>query len=112
MRAYVAHLNGDLHDLRACQETYPQIYHPTDYSAGQSVGARLRDAKSNGIIYVSVRQAPEPPNTCVAVFRPPCLSECRQERHLTRSEEPTSELQSLMRISYAVFSLTTKRLTI
>src|SRR3546814_15247351 len=83
MRAYVAHLNGDLHDLRACQETYPQIYHPTDYSAGQSVGARLRDAKSNGIIYVSVRQAPELPNTCVAVFRPPCLSECRQERHLT-----------------------------
>lgn len=83
MRAYVAHLNGDLHDLRACQETYPQIYHPTDYSAGQSVGARLRDAKSNGIICVSVRQAPELPNTCVAVFRPPCLSECRQERHLT-----------------------------
>ncbi len=83
MRAYVAQLDGELHDLRGCQETYPQIYHPTDYSAGQAVGARLRDAKSNGLIYVSVRQAPELSNTCVAVFRPPCLSECRQERHLT-----------------------------
>src|SRR3546814_2369646 len=37
-----------LQDLRACQETYPQIYHPTDYSAGPSVGARLCDSKSNG----------------------------------------------------------------
>src|SRR3546814_7589340 len=36
-------------------------------------------------------------------------------RHAVRSEEPTSELQSLMRISYAVFCLkkkTTKRYTI
>src|SRR3546814_2779960 len=29
--------------------------------------------------------------------------------HLARSEEHTSELQSLMRISYAVFCLTTKK---
>src|SRR3546814_4190989 len=34
--------------------------------------------------------------------------ELRRERDLPRSEEHTSELQSLMRISYAVFCLTKK----
>src|SRR3546814_5031826 len=33
------------------------------------------------------------------------------EHHEIRSEEHTSELQSLMRISYAVFCLTKKKLT-
>src|SRR3546814_10473859 len=33
-------------------------------------------------------------------------------RQLTRSEEHTSELQSLMRISYAVFCFNTKKLSI
>src|SRR3546814_6087551 len=32
-----------------------------------------------------------------------------QENHVFRSEEPTSELQSLMRISYAVFCLKKKK---
>src|SRR3546814_6994775 len=40
----------------------------------------------------------------VAVMNPPELVEAA-----FRSEEHTSELQSLMRISYAVFSLTTKK---
>src|SRR3546814_10726386 len=33
---------------------------------------------------------------------------CHDRRHRNRSEEHTSELQSLMRISYAVFCLKTK----
>src|SRR3546814_9449434 len=36
---------------------------------------------------------------------------CREHRVPIRSEEHTSELQSLMRISYAVFSLKTKQIT-
>src|SRR3546814_7350203 len=36
------------------------------------------------------------------LYRPEC-------RRPARSEEPTSELQSLLRISYAVFCLTTKQ---
>src|SRR3546814_1337393 len=35
----------------------------------------------------------------------------RHEHHLVRSEEHTSELQSLMRISYAVFCLKKKKTT-
>src|SRR3546814_3657727 len=35
----------------------------------------------------------------------PLLEQRLEQRHLARSEEHTSELQSLMRISYAAFSL-------
>src|SRR3546814_7597283 len=39
------------------------------------------------------------------------LGEEREQRHSLRSEEHTSELQSLMRISYAVFCLKKKKHT-
>src|SRR3546814_10723858 len=43
----------------------------------------------------------------------PCVRRtgCRQLQHHDRSEEHTSELQSLMRISYAVFCLKKKTIT-
>src|SRR3546814_3036498 len=45
-----------------------------------------------------------------ADLMPHALRDCRVDR-IFRSEEHTSELQSLMRISYAVFCLKTKKLT-
>src|SRR3546814_8042126 len=39
---------------------------------------------------------------------PGCAVRCRPQEHIRRSEEHTSELQSLMRISYAVFCLKKK----
>src|SRR3546814_7628943 len=39
----------------------------------------------------------------------PNIGECWTKKHATRSEEHTSELQSLMRISYAVFCLKKKK---
>src|SRR3546814_9485763 len=44
------------------------------------------------------------PSICVAIFSP-----MRRNGPARRSEEHTSELQSLMRISYAVFCLKKKR---
>src|SRR3546814_2128950 len=49
---------------------------------------------------------PAPP---VAVALPPANSSSRARPGVTRSEEHTSELQSLMRISYAVFCLKKKQ---
>src|SRR3546814_7046969 len=49
------------------------------------------------------------PDIAVEFGRP--ARECRAIVHLARSEEHTSELQSLMRISYAVFCLKTKNKT-
>ncbi|AXK44004.1 RES family NAD+ phosphorylase [Erythrobacter aureus] len=78
MRCYVAKLDGDLDDLR--EGAPPAIYDPDDYSVSQALAARLRAEGSNGLIYNSVR---DEGGTCVAVFRPRMLSDCRQERHLT-----------------------------
>lgn len=79
MRVYVLDLAGDLHDIRGMADALSEVYDRHDYSAGQSLGRRLRDAGAFGIAYDSVRGAG---GDCTAVFRPPVLSNCRQERHL------------------------------
>src|SRR3546814_8255144 len=57
-------------------------------------------------------QRDRPGRTCPAACVPAAQAECRRTRqHGTRSEEHTSELQSLMRISYAVFCLKKKKTT-
>src|SRR3546814_1276616 len=43
------------------------------------------------------------------VYGAPCTLEINADGNLARSEEHTSELQSLMRISYAVFCLKKKK---
>ena len=78
MRAYVARLNCELHDLRTGAP--PALYDPESYRISQKFGRSLREQGSNGVIYRSVRAVD---GTCVAIFRPRCLSDCRQERHLT-----------------------------
>ncbi len=79
MRVYVLDLDGDLHDIRGMADALPEVYDPDDYSAGQGLGRRLRDAGAFGIAYDSVRRAG---GQCAAVLRPPVLSNGRQERHL------------------------------
>ena len=79
MRVLATDLDQTLHDLRGMQETYADVYDSDDYSASQSLGNRLRAQNSWGIAYDSVR---DQGGECVAIFRPPALSNCRQERHL------------------------------
>ena len=70
MRVLRAQL-GDttLHDLR--QLTGHAIYHPDDYGDAQQIGYTLRDAKSYGVHYQSVRADGE----CYGVMRPKALSD-------------------------------------
>lgn len=79
MRVYVIDLDGMLHDLRGRQAEFPLAYHAESYAASQHLAATLRKEGSHGIAYDSVRH---PGGACAAVFRPPVLSNCRQERHL------------------------------
>ncbi len=65
-----------LHDIRQLHDE--RIYHPTDYTASQALGRRLKDERSHGIRYRSVRHRGE----CVAVLRPPALSDARHMRYL------------------------------
>src|SRR3546814_7682757 len=53
------------------------------------------------------RSAPPPSGAARETYRGYCSDEIRQS--FRRSEEHTSEIQSLMRISYAVFCLKKKR---
>jgi len=78
MRVYLARLDGELHDVRT--DAPAAIHDANDYRGSQAFGRRLRVEGSNGIIFNSVR---DEGGTCVAVFRPRLLSDCRQERHLT-----------------------------
>lgn len=79
MRVYVARLDAQLHDLRAAVVAWPGLSHSTDYAQSQRLGARLRAAGSDGVLYPSVRRSG---GTCVAAYRPRLISGCRQERHL------------------------------
>src|SRR3546814_6851917 len=77
----------------------------------RSVGGRDRDV---GWGHARPRGNDEPGAVSApAVFMPPPSPACRDTPvpHASRSEEHTSELQSLMRISYAVFCLKKKKKT-
>ncbi|MFA7554930.1 MAG: RES family NAD+ phosphorylase [Spongiibacteraceae bacterium] len=78
MRSLVADLNKELHTIYGKQDEYPDIYHPDDYTASQSLGKELKKSNSWGIKYSSVRNIA---GTCYGVFRPPALSNCRQSKH-------------------------------
>src|SRR3546814_9979453 len=70
---------------------------PTD-SVGSRAGSAMRDAAAGTVrAGIDGNRAPD------ATF---CRAQARRPAH--RSEEHTSELQSLMRISYAVFCLKKK----
>src|SRR3546814_5413924 len=84
-------------------------------SASGCLACRNRDERAAGI---APRRGPEPgneslrmdltPNDEQTVFQTATADWCRDNMPLERSEEHTSELQSLMRISYAVFCLKNK----
>ena len=78
-RVLLADLHQQLHNIRGRQQALPEVYALDDYSAAQALGKRLQAQNSWGIAYDSVCH---PSGECAAVFRPPALSNCRQERHL------------------------------
>lgn len=75
-REIVLDVSAPLHDLRSGAET---VLSPDDYTPGQLLGAQLRAAGSEGVIYPSVRRAV---GTCVGLFYPDRASLPRQGRHL------------------------------
>ncbi len=80
MRVLNVDLDGRLHDIRRRRRIRTGVYDPDSYAAGQALALPpLRQNGSWGIVYDSVRHRG---GQCAAVFRPPVLSDCRQERHL------------------------------
>ena len=62
-RALVGAVDRVLHDVDAV----PGVLHPTDYAPSQAVGAALRAAGSDGLVWSSVRL---PGGRCIGVFWP------------------------------------------
>lgn len=82
----------ELHDIRQLDDD--RIYHPDDYSAGQALGRRLKDERSIGIRYRSVRHRGE----CIAVLRPPALSDARHLRYL-RYQYEQGVIEKVVRVA-------------
>jgi hypothetical protein len=65
-----ADVDGTFLDVRRPRPAPPGVYDPSDYQAGQSLGALVRQLAGFGILYDSVR---DKDGECVAVTRPPVL---------------------------------------
>jgi hypothetical protein len=79
MRLYTVLARGEAIDLRNDQALDPAVLSPTDYSAGQALGRRLRAAGAAGIVYPSVREAS---GECLAAFNTSLLRDCRHAAYL------------------------------
>jgi hypothetical protein len=80
MRVLVSRIDARFHDVETLPRvTRARLLDPDSYAASQPVGAWLREAGSNGLVYPSVRQRG---GRCVAVFRPKAVGLPVQTKHL------------------------------
>ncbi len=78
-REIMLDVNARLHDLREGGPAYSAVLDPNDYSASQTLGARLRAAGSDGVVYPCVRHQG---GECVGLLYPDCAANPLQGRHL------------------------------
>lgn len=78
-REIVLDVTSDLHDLRTGGPAHIDVLDPDDYTAAQALGARLREAGADGIVYPSVRCEDR---ECVGLFYPDLAARPGQRRHL------------------------------
>ena len=78
-REIVLNVDARLHDLRGGDPACAAALDPNDYSVSQTLGARLRAAQSDGLVYPSVRLEG---GQCVGLFYPDRASNPVQGRHL------------------------------
>ena len=78
-REIVLNVDARLHDLRGSNPACAAALDPGDYAFSQKLGAQLRAAGSDGLVYPSVRR---PGGECAGLFYPDCASSALQGRHL------------------------------
>lgn len=78
-RELVLAIDAALHDLRGERAGESALLAPDDYAQAQALGARLRAARSDGVVYPSVRR---PGGECAGLFWPDLASKPVQGRHL------------------------------
>jgi hypothetical protein len=78
-REIIVSVHANLHDLRQAELDTAAALDKNDYWQSQILGAQLHAAKSEGVIYPSVRF---PEGECVGLFYPDCAKNPIQGRHL------------------------------
>ncbi len=78
-REIVLDVTGQLHDLRVDAAAHRDALDPDDYGGSQEIGAGLRAAGGEGIVYPSVRCAG---GECAGLFYPDLAANPVQGRHL------------------------------
>jgi hypothetical protein len=79
MRLYHVTVDARLHDLRPPGAVDPAVMAPDDYAASRRLAGELRASGSDGVAYMSVRQAG---GHCVGLFRPRGASRCLHAAYL------------------------------
>jgi RES domain-containing protein len=88
MRQYVAAFNSAFHDVRGADKAFALYHDPDSYKESQALARQLLDARSNGILYRSVRR---PGGQCVACFRPKLVTNVRPSAHFEFRWEGTPQ---------------------
>lgn len=78
-REILLDVKARLHDLRGGDPAYAAVLDPDDYAAGQALGAALRAAGSDGVVYPCVRYEG---GECAGLFYPDGAANPLQGRHL------------------------------
>ena len=78
-REILLDVRAELHDLRAARPGLAQVLAPASYQSARRLGAALRAAGSDGIVYPSLR---DDGGECVGLFWPDLASGPVQGRHL------------------------------
>jgi hypothetical protein len=76
MRLLTVAIDAKLHDLRPAGAVPAAVFDPDDYAASRALGARLRAAGSEGVVYPSVRQCSPVQGQCAGLFTPRGASRC------------------------------------
>jgi hypothetical protein len=80
MRVLVGSVDTEFHDLASLPAAErAEVLDPDDYRASRALGARLRTAGSNGVVYSSVRYSG---GVCLGAFRPTAVRPPVQTRHI------------------------------
>jgi hypothetical protein len=76
MRLLTVAIDAKLHDLRPAGAVPAAVFDPDDYAASRALGAQLRAAGSEGVVYPSVRARAPAQGQCAGLFTPRGASRC------------------------------------
>jgi hypothetical protein len=87
MRLYLANFNEEFHDIRGDNPEFSKYHDPDSYADSQNLAQSLFAARSNGILYRSVRRSG---GNWIACFRPQLVKNVRPSAHFEYRWEGTT----------------------